>query len=327
MKYYLALDSGGTKTAAILYGDGAERVAAAVCGSLRGNTTPGPLIEAHLNELADKLGLAGKRIASVGGTYERSVTERLRSVCDIENEQVSGELDMGLSAAGIFGDGLLALCGTGATLFGRINGVSVAAGGYGAAVADEGSGYWIGRRACLAAIRDSENRGERTSLTDAIPAKLGFGGRERLREAIFSIYADPGRSPTAAVARFTPAVVEQAALGDAVAAGILREAAELLFGQLSYLCDRYGVPESAPLTLSGSVWRGNPLLLSRFTELVRGKRGNAEIRYPKLEPVLGVPAKTIYAEKGSFTEEDAEKLASVYPEFAFDINKNNRTEV
>ena len=317
MKYYLSLDSGGTKVAAVLYGEDLSRRSAAVCGSLRRNTTPAGLVKAHAMELVDKLGVRGMRIEALYGTFEPYAAEELSKVCEIGEIKVTGELDMGLSAAGIFGDGILALCGTGSTVFARLKGNAYATGGYGAAVSDEGSGYWIGRQAFIAAIRDSEGRGPRTSLTDAIPEKLGFGGRDRLREAVFSIYRDDKRSPTASVASFTPTVADEAERGDAVARGIMEESASLISAQLSYLCKRYEIPDDIPLTLSGSVWRGNPVFTRTFLDQI----GNRPVIIPKLEPVLGAPAKHRYIKTGSFSDEDAVKLAADYPEFAYDVNR------
>ena len=322
MKYFLSIDSGGTKTAAVLYREDMSRAAVAVCGSLRANTTPAGLIAAHMAQLADALGLKGKRLASVGGTYEPSVIDRLKEICETDCYKVDGELDLGLSAAGIFGDGLLALCGTGSTVFARVNGKAYATGGYGAAVSDEGSGYWIGREAFIAAIRDSEGRGERTMLTGAIPEKLGFGGRDRLREAVFSIYSDAKRSPTATVAHFTPTVVGEAARGDAVSIRILKEAAGLLYGQFSYLRGKYGAGRDVPLTVSGSVWRGNPVFTGEFIRLLRESGDERPFVVPVLEPVLGVLAKRIYVTTGKFTEDDAAFLCREYPEFSYDINKS-----
>ncbi len=321
MKYYLALDSGGTKTAAALYGENLERVRVCVGGSLRGNTTSAELVEKHISELVEALGVRGLTIEEIGGTCEGALIERLCSVCDVRRVAMSGELDLGLSAAGIFGDGLLALCGTGATLFGRVGDRTFGTGGYGAAVADEGSGYWVGREAFLAAIRDREGRGPHTALTDAVANRLGYPGRDALPRAIFSIYGRNDRSPAASVASCAPLVVDTAEQGDAVAGAILRDAGRLLGEQMRYLIVSNGIPDDVPLTISGSMWRGNPILYRAFESVVRSQCPARTIILPVLEPVLGVLAKHRYRSAGSFTPADADALAAEYPEFAFDITK------
>ena len=51
MKYYLALDNGGTKTAAILYDEELNRISVCIGGSLRSNTNNASLVDLHLKEL------------------------------------------------------------------------------------------------------------------------------------------------------------------------------------------------------------------------------------------------------------------------------------
>ena len=149
MKRYLALDAGGTKVAALLYDGDFNQIASAVSGSLRENTTSKDLIEKHIDQIITGLGLDGGEIEEIGGTCEGSLVERIKTICSVKKVAMSGELDLGLSAAGIFGDGMLALSGTGATLFYKYKGKSDGTGGYGASVSDEGSGYWIARNASL----------------------------------------------------------------------------------------------------------------------------------------------------------------------------------
>ena len=54
---YLVIDSGGTKTAAILYGEDLRRIAVCTAGSLRSNTTPDALYESHAEELCHDQGI------------------------------------------------------------------------------------------------------------------------------------------------------------------------------------------------------------------------------------------------------------------------------
>ncbi len=136
MKRYLALDAGGTKVAAVLYNDDFEQIGAVVSGSLRENTTSRELVEKHIAQVIDGLGLDGGEIEEIRGICEKSLIERIKNVCHVKSHAIAKELELGLSAAGIFGDGMLALCGTGATIFARMDGRNFGAGGYGFAVAD-----------------------------------------------------------------------------------------------------------------------------------------------------------------------------------------------
>ncbi len=317
MKYYLAIDSGGTKAAAILYNEDFKRVAVCVTGSVRPNSTGAALVKKHTEDIINRLELKGKTIEEYGGTCEQSVIDAIKSVCTVKGRGIFGELDMGLSAAGIFGDGLLALCGTGATVFSRVGGKKLAAGGYGFAVSDEGSGYYVGRQAILAAIRDREGRGERTSLTDLIPRHLGFSGREELRDAIFSFYANEDVSPVTCVARCAPVAVKAAEEGDETAVSILKEAGRLLAEQMCYLIRENGLPDGLPAALSGSMWRGNPVLFNEFKKVLTEKCGKRKIVIPRIEPVLGVLAKRIYDEKGSLDDGDISELLTEFPEFEY----------
>ncbi len=321
MKRYLALDAGGTKVAAVLYNGDFEQIGAVVSGSLRENTTSRELVEKHIGQLIEGLGLDGGEIEEICGICEKSLIERIKTICQIKNLVTLKELELGLSAAGIFGDGMLALSGTGASLFCRYRGEFLRTGSYGAPVADEGSGYWIGRNAFLAAIRDDEERGPRTLLTDLIPRHLGFKGREELGSSIFSIYGNANHSPVACVARCAPIVTEAAKMGDAVASEILRDAGRLLAEQLLYLIRKHSLPDNLPLTISGSVWRGDRLIFDTFCSLIKAQCPSRTIIVPVLEPVLGVIARHYYGRYGHFDEKDVALVAGNFPDFTFDLDK------
>lgn len=319
MKKYLALDCGGTKVAAVLYDENFRRIAACVTGSVRPNTTDKALIEAHTRELTCALRLEGQTLEELGGVCEARLMEAIESVCRVKRRRAAGELEVGLAAAGIFGDGLLALCGTGATMFARVGERSFVTGGYGAAVADEGSGYYVGRAGLIAAIRDSEGRGEKTALTDMLPGHFGFDDPGEIRSAIFSIYGRTDKSPAACVAEFAPVVVRAAELGDAAAAAILKDAGELLGMQMLSLIGKNALPDGLPLTISGSMWRGNPIMRDAFRDTLLSARRPRSIVVPRLEPVLGVPARRMYEEEGEFTEDSVKRLLSEFPEFEYNI--------
>jgi len=118
MANYLAVDSGGTKVAAILFDENFKPLKKARVGSMRANTTSKDLIERNVHSLAEQLDLKeGTVINRMLGICERPFAEYLRNVCVLEDVKGCGELDLGLYAAAICGDGLLSLSGTGATTF------------------------------------------------------------------------------------------------------------------------------------------------------------------------------------------------------------------
>ena len=323
MKRYLALDAGGTKVAAVLYGEDFRQISTVVSGSLRENTTSRELIEKHIGQIMEGLGLDGGDIEEISGTCEGSLIERIKSVCRVKSVRMMGELELGLCAAGIFGDGMLSLSGTGATLFYKYNGRSDGTGGYGASVSDEGSGYWIAKNAFLAAIRDDEERGPRTVLTDMIPQHMGFKDRTQLRAAIFSIYGHKHHSPVACVARCTPLVTAAAEQGDEVAQEILRDAGRLLAEQQLYLVRKHSIPDDLPLTISGSVWRGNSIMFDTFSSMMKEQSPDRPIIIPRLEPIMGAVARQYHDALGHFDGGDIDLLRGNFPDYRYDLNTMN----
>ena len=312
MKKCLVIDSGGTKTAAILYDEDLNRLGVCVTGSLRSNTTADQLYRRHAAELVNSLGLCGITLECVRGTYEERVIGLLSEHCSVKNAFRDGEMDLGLFAAGLFGDGVLALSGTGATVFAKYRNERFSEGGYGAAVSDEGSGYYIGRQALIAAIRHYERRGQKTALTDMLAKHFGAYTEETFREAVFSIYSQKERSPVACVSGCVPTVVEAARLGDVTAKEILYGAGRIIGESVAALIRKRGLPDGIPVAVSGSVWRANPLFYDGFVSVY----GKAPV-IPALEPIAGAIAKEYYDRYG---EADISRVASQYPEFIYDIN-------
>ena len=317
---HLVIDSGGTKVAAILFDDDFHLIAKARSGSLRANSTPAALVQAHFNDMTEKLGLKpGDRIGTVSGTYEKAIDKLLSERFTVEKTKHLSELDLGLGAAGLFGVGLLAIAGTGATVCGRIDGNGFSAGGYGSAVADEGSGYWISREAMIAAIRDFEERGPSTRLTGLIASHFGGFPAEHLREAIFSIYSMDS-SPVTQVAGIVPLVVEAAEAGDKLSVNILSTAGKLIAEQMLFLIRRNSVADNIPIAVSGSVWRRNPLFVNAFTDRIRQVYPEREFVFPQFQPIIGAVAHIMCANRGGrgFTPEEQALLLREYAEYKFE---------
>lgn len=126
-----------------------------------------------------------------------------------------GDVEIALDAAFRGGPGILVLAGTGSNVAGRTpEGVIATAGGWGPALADQGSGHRIGEEA-LRAIFLAKDEGRETRLLDAVMRFWNLSSCELLIEhANCSPYPD--------FSQLTPLVLEAAAQGDDVASEVLR---------------------------------------------------------------------------------------------------------
>lgn len=171
------------------------------------------------------------------------------------------------SAPGTPADGLALVAGTGAVAM-RITDrrATTTVDGDGWLLGDDGSGFWIGRSAVRAALRMADGRGPGTGLAGLVGRAFGvpeevlpgagtgvssydgevpcvpdwsLAHREDYRRHLLpAVMADP----PIRLARLAPLVVEAAGEKDAVAAGILDEAADQLAATVRALVPRQGEP-------------------------------------------------------------------------------------
>ena len=72
--------------------------------------------------------------------------------------------------------GVVIISGTGSISYGRnAHGEAARSGGWGYVLGDEGSGYWIGRGALRAVLREADQRGPKTVLTPLLLDHFGVG--------------------------------------------------------------------------------------------------------------------------------------------------------
>ena len=90
-----------------------------------------------------------------------------------------------VAGAGV-GPGVVVIAGTGSIAYGRnAHDEAARAGGWGYILADEGSGFWIGRQALRAVVRAADGRGPATALT---PLVLEFFGVTRAEQLVREVY-------------------------------------------------------------------------------------------------------------------------------------------
>jgi N-acetylglucosamine kinase-like BadF-type ATPase len=180
--------------------------------------------------------------------------------------------------------GLVIVSGTGSIAYGvNQHGVAARAGGWGPTLGDEGSGYWIGRRALAAVMRDVDCRGPRTDLTPLVLRHFDLPKPELL---VAEIYHQPqGRRAIAALG----SVVDVArAAGDPVAIDIMTQAADELALAAASVISRLDMRGAAfPILLSGGMLRESEWLSSEVRRRMAEVAPRTIVRLLTEEPATG----------------------------------------
>jgi len=298
--HVLGIDAGGTKTVALL-ADAEGRVVGEGRSGGANLQAHGELeVEKVLHHVIDLamsgqagspsavcLGLAGVDREGDGAVI-RGIMRRLgfRSHTLIVNDAlialVAGvPLRDGSSAVS---PGLVLIAGTGSIAYGvNPQGQAARAGGWGTSLGDEGSGYWIGRRALMAVARDTDGRGPRTRLTPLVLEHFSLSRPEQLVAEIYD-HAQGKR----AIASLGATVEQARAEGDAVATEIMREAAEELTLAAASVIARLGMRgDQFPIVLSGSMIRKALWLAADVTARLAEVAPRGIVSALDVEPAMG----------------------------------------
>jgi len=180
--------------------------------------------------------------------------------------------------------GIVIIAGTGSIVYGRNgSGEAARAGGWGHMIGDEGSGYWIGRHALSATVREVDGRGPRTALTEEVLAHFGVADAAGLVAIVYN-----REVPRANVATLGPIVQRARDRGDAVAAQILEHAADELSLAAASVAGRLEMRgEAFPFVLAGSMFRVVPSLVDDLRRRLVEVAPRAEAKPLDVEPAQG----------------------------------------
>ncbi len=194
--------------------------------------------------------------------------------------------------------GIVIVAGTGSIAYGRdAEGRAARAGGWGYLLGDEGGGFWIGRAAVVAVVRQFDGRGPETLLTDLVLARMGLASPRELIPAIYD--REMGRQSLAGMA----AVVQRASdAGDAVAGEILGRAAGELAAAARSVVTRLGMRgDLFPTVLAGGILRGIPSLAHEVVTRMAEVAPRSEVRQLEDEPAQGAVTLALRLARGQVT--------------------------
>src|SRR5438270_6145589 len=229
--YFLGMDAGGSKTECAV-GDESTVLGRATAPSCKiqavGEERARVACQQGVREACAAAGIVPTELTAVcvgiAGVSRSDIAARLRAmIAEVTPARVTivGDNVIAMEAAFGVGPGVVVIAGTGSIAHGRNGaGEEARAGGWGAAVSDEGSGGWIGRRAVAAALR-ARDRGEPTRLIETIEKAWQVKGPEELARVA-------NQAPPPDFAALFPLVLAAAQARDALAGEVLmRAGAEL----------------------------------------------------------------------------------------------------
>lgn len=286
MKYYIAADGGGSKLFAVLYDENFNIISSAKCGGTNNLFRPAEEIEDDVNALVEALIPDDVKIVegfdhSIVGDV-MPILRALEKKVIIRSSVMRNEGESALLSS-CYEYGIVAQAGTGsdAYLFQPDGRTSV--GGWGQYFGDEGSGYDIGNMTIRAAIYAFDGRGPKTVIKDTLMREWGLSNMWE----IFPVKVRKTRDVRKLIASAAPICGAAAALGDEVAIGIFRNAAESMAHQVKIAIKKYGDSWVGPIVMSGGAWKSSHYFKEFFREIILRDYPDAEVITPLFEPVVG----------------------------------------
>ena len=304
MFHVLGIDAGGTKTVCLL----ADEQGTIVAESRRGGANlqaVGELeVEKVLHDVMEEaignhdvrpaaicLGIAGVDRPD-DATVVKSIMKRIGYKARV---LVVNDALVALEAGAPGQAGIVVISGTGSISYGRnARGEAARSGGWGYVLGDEGSGYWIGRAALRAVLRQSDRRGPETVLS---PLLLEHFGIQRAQELIHEVY-HTNLKPSA-IGSLAKCVQAAFTNGDPVAIGILRGAADELEASALSVARRLDmVGQAFTFILAGGIFRAVPWLEQELERRLPVSSPHSRVRLLDREPAVGAVALALLEARG-----------------------------
>lgn len=281
----LAVDGGGTKTLAVRIGPDARIQALQVAGGSNPFDHPGwkDLLANLVTPLAQNIQASAFGLAGYGENREtgRLLLAHLHHLCPGAPLSLTNDVDMACTGAFAGGAGVLLLSGTGSMAWaadGR--GQTARVGGWGPVFGDEGSAYWIGRKALQRVCQAMDGRAPAAQpFALQLCTAMGWPTESPgALDALLGWYSQQER-PRPAIAQYARLIDEMAEAGCPEASALLTQAAQHLASLVRTARARFP-NDTLPWSYAGSVFKSRQLLAT-LTDLC------GPPQQPRLPPVGG----------------------------------------
>ena len=304
MFHVLGIDAGGTKTVCLLADDQGQVIAESRRGGANLQAVGELEVEKVLHEVMEEA--MGNRaivpaaiclgIAGVDRPDDSAVVDGImRRIGYKARVVVVNDALVALEAGAPEQAGVVVISGTGSISYGRDGrGHAARSGGWGYVLGDEGSGYWIGRAALRAVLREADRRGPATLLSGMLLRHFGVPQAQGLIHEVYNTNLKP-----AAIGALAQCVQAAFSQGDQVAIGILRGAAnELEASALSVARRLKLIGESFVFILAGGIFRAVPWLEQELERRLPLSAPRSRVRLLDREPAIGAVAIALQEARG-----------------------------
>src|SRR5207302_10319821 len=291
VSFFLGIDGGGTKTECVV-GDEFRVLGSSVGGTIKikkvGEEAAGEALEIAVGEACRSAGVAPLQITRTCiGIAGSSIPEVTKWTYSVLKQLVAGDVQVvndalvAHRAAFCGGAGVLVIAGTGSNVLGiNERGESGRAGGWGPMISDEGSGFWIGRKAVAYAMRAYDGK-HSSGLLDAVMKAWDL-------KTIEELVSTANSNPPPDFSSLLPAVVRCANSGDKSACEILisagNELAQLTGIVIGKLWPKFS---KIAVAVTGGVFVHSSQTRQRFAELVRAEHSGVTANLSPVHPVMG----------------------------------------
>ncbi|MCI0514581.1 hypothetical protein L0128_15310 [candidate division KSB1 bacterium] len=295
-RYVIGVDGGGTETLGVLANTNGTILAQAKVGATNYQVIGGPKLKVELESLFQKLGIDTKNptkkvsqiylgLAGAGRESDRKEISALFSGVPYA-ERLTVESDAMIALAGAFSgeEGIIIIAGTGAICFGRNKtGPIVRSGGWGYLLGDEGSGFFIGQQAIMAALKDLDGRGEKTALREAIEKRFQLAQIDLIIPKIYKQEIDRTE-----IARLAPLIFELANQNDLAAAEIIRRTGNEQGKLAKAVAEKLGLlNKKIQVALIGGIFNQREILENEIAKELYELSWDVEILEPENPPAIG----------------------------------------
>lgn len=295
-RFYLGVDGGATRTRAFLCDASGSRRAQGESGDSNPNHTPPEEVSRHLAEAVRAachgLGCGPEEIVSAffglaGITDEpgRELIRRQAQACGADRAQIGVDHDIRVALAGGLETrpGIALIVGTGSSCYGRdARGRTQQTSGWDWLVGDEGSGFFLGREAMIAAVRMADGRDSATALQGRVFAWLGIRDVAEIPTRLYRPVMSKHE-----IAGLAPILLDLAEGGDVPAVRILERGAQSL-AELVASNHRQLPTGSAPeVVVTGGLGTADRIYRPMIYEAIRRAVPGARVGPPALAPAVG----------------------------------------